>query len=51
MILMGAMAEVKAKYIRPGFEQRPDCLLVAAVWSQRRDDLSLSMTAHHTSVD
>ena len=51
MVLMRAMAEVKAKYIRPRFEQRPDYILVAAGRSQRRDNLSLSMAAHDTSTD
>jgi hypothetical protein len=51
MVLMRAMTEVKAKYVRPGFEQRPDHLLIAAGGPQRRDDLSFSMTTHDTSAD
>jgi hypothetical protein len=46
MVLMRTMAKVRAKYIRPRFEQRPDFILVAAGRSQRCDDLTLSMTAH-----
>ena len=52
MVLMRAMAEVKAKYIRPRFQQRPDYILVAAGRSQRCDDLTRPfMTAHEHLAD
>jgi hypothetical protein len=44
MIFMCAMAEVKAKYIRPGDKQLTDHLHIAASGTKRRDDFGRTVT-------
>jgi len=46
MLLVAAVAEVKAEHVRPGLEQGTDHLRTGACRSERGDDLGVALSAH-----